>query len=220
MTSKRWRIGNLLVLLLPVILAAGCTNSDPLNPTTQNFTVQVLVDTTGARFELGLFQVNQISVRPIDPDADAALGNAPIGLLREPFQFLYGVDTELNVDLPLNNGVYRIDSVRMNPITFIDDDAPLSEDTCQDFVAAWFTSTDIVFDDLGGQSLFTIGNDSSNSLIFRVNGAAFEQAYTGAFNCLQGPQCPGGVAWCLDFGLGGFDADQFTAQSASVFSFE
>ena len=211
MMRKSTKIGAIAVAMLPILFAAGCTGTDVLKPTTGNLRVTlelVNVDPDGpftddpvgdpqnfVLGDIGFIQMAQITLRPVNPEADAALGTLPIGVLRRPLELLYnsaGINAE---GLSLTSNTYRLSAVRLFEIFFanrsdgmggtdvrpehIDPDNP----TCTDFVRSFDSSTNIDLTDFGGDVLISTDTDAPAELTIMIDAQAFVEAYTEAFNC-------------------------------------
>jgi hypothetical protein len=215
MISSRSRYGLLVVFLL-LLSAGGCTGSDPLAPQNPEFTVAVeWVSDEGSRFELGSIRISQLVVDPVDPDAQDALASAEFALLR------FGEDLELRGDdltegLAFPKGVYRLVSIKLGEMAFIDTDPPPDGYTCREWVSWFVSGADPIFlSNFGEDVYFTVQNGAPNRLTISIDTDAFISAFLDAKTC-RTASCPGGYPLCDS---GAFLTGIFTSQAPQFLSF-
>jgi hypothetical protein len=215
MKSSHWRSSVLLAVLAAALFAVACTGSEVLPARTQNLNVELEVVDADIRFQVGVLQVNQIAIRPVDPDADNSLGSNDLGLLQTPVEVAYNVVIDDIITTPLTDGTYQVLSLAVNPVLFIDNDGPASEDSCEDYVAVWAWFSDMSFTDFGQEVYVTVENGRINNLKVIVKGQDFLTAFQEAWSC-RTFSCPGGAPYCLS----GFNQAAFTSRSAEFLEFE
>jgi hypothetical protein len=199
-------------LLLLLIGASGCTNSDILTPTTDTVTVEVDVSNVPVefRFDTSRFRVRQIVVSPADPSAEAVLGTERLGFMQETFTLNYNVLEPVVRTFPLATGTYRLDQIIINNINFRDLEAPPDpappDVTCADYIAEYRSRDDGVatITNFGRDILIDIRSGEDNFFRITVDWAVFTEALQTAWACQQGFLCDPGEIWCLvePFGLG------------------
>lgn len=113
----KWRPGRKLATALAGLMIAGtlaCSSGDPIEPNNGLVAVQLAVAPTyTGPFLRARLQIDQVTVRPFDPLANAYLG-IPIGLLQAPVQAsLRAGSPTILATLPLQAGTYRLDKVRI-----------------------------------------------------------------------------------------------------------
>jgi len=215
MRRNHWLNGAPLALLGLVLTAAGCTGSDALAPRTQSYLIEVEVTNTDTRFDVATFQINQIEVRPTDPDADEALQVSGLGLFLEPLQMSYANNPLDDSKNPLPNGQYRLNLMRLNPIKFLDIlDPPASAPTCAEYVRIWSYTTDVYIADFGADIVINVSNGSTNTNKLVIDGEAFLTAFQESWTCV--PTGPG--TWSLV--SGSFDAIAFGRRAPEYLEFQ
>lgn len=216
MRAIELRIGTAVAVLLLAAGMAGCTNSDPLNPAVSTIRVSVNVQNNATRFDFGQFTILQIEITPVDPQAQAASGDAPIGLFLSRPEVLITFETtgvQFTIDRPLATGTYRVDRIRISNIFLDDLDPPASSATCEEFVTFYQSAGNPELTDFGEDFFFTVDSQGTATLEITIDVQAFIAAFQSAFFCSQqGPDCP--VAWCL-LPFGEENEFPFTAQSPS-----
>jgi len=111
--------GKRTVLGLTILLLAGaglqCTNSDVLSPAPGQLKLSVQVSPAGSsKYELGSVDLVQLTFRPQDPVADAALGAQPYSLVSSPVRIDLTTSTPFQVSsVGVKPGVYRVVTVRI-----------------------------------------------------------------------------------------------------------
>lgn len=208
---KSTKTGAIAVALLPILFAAGCTGSDVLKPTTGNlnvtfelanvvpdgpFTDDPVGDPPNLIFpDIGFIKLKQITMRPTNPDADAALGLYPLGVLRRPLETLtYASETD-GVALTLTSATYRLRAIVIEEVFLanrsdgmggtgvnpaqIDPNNP----RCTDFVRNFGSEFDLNLTDFGREVLISTDADVPAQLTVTLDTMAFIEAYTEAWNC-------------------------------------
>jgi hypothetical protein len=183
---------------------------------TQKLAVDIEVTDPETRFEVGVLQINQIAIRPTDPDANDAIGNTDIGLLSAPIEVGYGVEPDTLPTPALSDGTYQVVSMAVNPILFSDNDPPPAMPSgCADYVAFWGWFSDMSLSNFGRDVYVTVENGSVNSLGITVKGQEFLTAFQEAWTC-QSSGCFGGAPYCL----GNFNSASFTSRASEFLVFE
>ena len=194
MRRNHWLKGALLAPIGLILAAAGCTGSEVLAPKSNSFVVEVEVINTETRFEVNNFQINQLEVRPTDPDADTALQVSGLGMLLRPFQMSYRNNPADQSEGPIPNGEYRVTLMRINPIRFNDLlDPPASAPSCAEYVRTWSYTDTVFVTDFGEEVTFRVRNGASNRIKLVVDGAAFLRAFQESWTC----QDTGNGTWRL-----------------------
>lgn len=202
MNWRRLRRLALCGIVLPVWVAAGCTNSDALHSGVNRLAVRVEVTNTTTRFAQAGFLVNQLTVRPVDPTASAVLGSDPIGLLASTAG---GIDIDLNgsetmfeATSPLPVGAYQLQSVVLQELLFKSGTPDPNATSCAGAVVDYDTasaSIDVAqFDDVIAN--VTIGSEG-NELRLIIDGAALATAFEASWGCgcrIAGTQCIQGIS--------------------------
>lgn len=201
MRAIELRIKTAVAVLVLAAGMAGCTNSDRLNPAVSTVSVSVNIQNNSTRFDFGQFTILQIEITPVDPQAQAASGNAPVGLfITSPAVTFETTGVQFTIDRPLATGTYRVDRIRISSILLDDLDPPASSATCEEFVTFYQSAGNPELTDFGGDFFFTVDSQGTATLEITIDVQAFIAAFQSAFFCSpQGPNCP--VAWCvLPFG--------------------
>jgi hypothetical protein len=121
-----------------VLVTAGCTGSDVIPSGNVEVSVEVQVvntefierDWPNTGLNGATLKVTQITLRPTDPDADASLGDIPIGLFTESI-----IDVDLVNPVPvqltriMSAGEYKINSITLRDV-FMQTDHALNR--CED----------------------------------------------------------------------------------------
>lgn len=218
MSSNRSRNAVLAAFLATVLAAAGCTGTEVLVPTREDLNIQVnLVNNTETRFESAYFEIRQIGLRPVEPDADSSLAADALGALLRTLSTSYTQEDPLTATTSVSAGTYQVTAVSVGNISFNDDDGPISQDSCEEYITEWAQPNDLaVFTDFGGEVFVTVEHGAENLLELTVDGAALEAAFLDSWLCAQYFLCsPITEPWCLRI----FLMDDFTAQSADFLEF-
>ncbi len=194
MTWKGWSGGMVAVAALVVLAAAGCTGSEVIAPDRGQFTIRVAANPvyTG-RYEVATVGVSQIAFRPMDPQADHALGLEPMGMLSDALVVNVAQSGELAAaPQSLNSGSYRITKIVLQNIKLTDQNPPADPATClenfgvlptleiQSRVPSQFVIGDGVHD-LTPPVVFTVARGGQGSLHMSIDGAALVSVVEGAF---------------------------------------
>jgi len=206
----------MLVLLTTALLvvSAGCPNSNVIlsgNGTAQ-FTINV---TNFSRFELGVFGIDRILVRPVDSGANSALGD---GLDINLLQFAIAVDLNMaSVDplfFPPNNlsqGTYEVVAIDLSQITFLDFDVP-DPSTCESFQSFYSPNLapniPIKVDSFSTPLRFTIERGTDTPVTMTFDATEMVSTLFDAYTCSP------------SFVLSDFDEDQFIADTGNYLTFE
>lgn len=216
MSPNRSRNAVLTAFLVTLLAAAGCTGTEVLVPAQETLNVEVDLVNTDTRFESAYFEIRQISLRPLDPDADASLSADAIGTLRVSLEGSYSTTTTLNATASLGLGTYQVTSVIFAAIAYNDLDPPTSTATCQEYVSRWNQpNTPVIITDFGEDIFVTVANDGTNLLMLTVDGAALETAFLNSWTCAQQWACVPFAPWCLRT----FVPATFAAQASDFLDF-
>jgi len=200
-----------------VVGSAGCSGSDPLTSSNGNLEVQVQLVNTETRFDVGQFAVIQVTLRPLDAQASANLGDNDLGVLRVAL----GLDLEetpySSGTASLADGIYRLENLVLSGINYNDTDPPASDDTCADYISRYrLTSptTPLSINEFGRDVTVTIDGGKTSTLKFTVDGQALIGAIQQVWQC--GQNCGGSIfpprpaaPWCLLPLPGAFDKHEF-----------
>jgi hypothetical protein len=209
MLWTRIQTGTLFLVVVAVLLAVGCTGSDPLTPQTGELLVALSGTNIGGRFvdssnDEAVTLVSQFNVRPVDPQASEALGTDDLGLLLSAtgLNFVEAATAEAK-NRGLTSGVYRVTVLDVNIYLFTDGD-PLDLDnfsdpispSCRDFVRSYNP-------DLGGSSigLTNFGAEITRTIDFNnpssITAVFDQQAYLAAIEAAMpcDPNCPCVTNW-------------------------
>jgi len=221
MHSNRWRNSAFAALLAVLLVSGGCTGTEKLITGQETLTLEIqLTNNTDTRFESAFFNVVQVSLRPLDPDAAAALlADGGLGVVR----FAEGIsyrDTEPHTtSVSLDEGEYQVTSLILGSIQYRDLDPPTSTATCQEYVSLWnlFTGNppNFTFTDFGEEIFVTVESGGDNRLTLVIDGAALEDAFLNSWTCYKFPvNCT--VPWCL-FRI---NPDLFVSQGTDFIEFQ
>lgn len=147
--SKSERV---IAWLAAVILlaAAGCTNSEVIGTSTGSVRLTVEAQGGAGRFELGVLNISQIALQPVDPVTQDALGDELIGLLVRPLEIdlnnpeivSFNVGAPPGSTMALTEGTYAVRSARVFQFTFCDRTGPYEGD-CIDKVVSLSRSSGV-----------------------------------------------------------------------------
>jgi hypothetical protein len=113
--------------MVSALLLAGCTGSDPLEPDNGRAVLRAQASPAyqGTFLRARVF-LNQIVIRPVDPQTNQAL-DEPIGLLPSPRPIDLRSTTSVTLnDVPLRAGTYRVEQIMLSEAEFNVVDAPAS----------------------------------------------------------------------------------------------
>jgi hypothetical protein len=199
MSSNPLRKAVLTAVLAAVLVAAGCTGTEVLQSGGETLTVELELVNPDTRFESAYFEIRQISLRPLDPDADAALQADAIGALRLSMEVSYRDTQTLQATASLGEGVYQVTSVVLGAIAYTDLDGVGPNTSCQTYVASWQQpNRALIITDFGEDVFVTVEAGGDNTLRLIVDGAALSAAFLDSWLCNSFPACqPIGTPWCL-----------------------
>lgn len=186
------RIALGLALLAPLLGTAGCTESEPLTSTVGNVIVDVGLVNTDSQFEFGGFNIAQITLRPVDPDASAVLAQ-DIGMLLEPLQIDITSPATFGATIPATVGAFELKSIQLQQLSFLDLDPPVGQATCEDYVTTYsFNMTpNLSLTKFGEPIYISVVNGAANRLTVTLDVAALTEAFVDSWICRQN---------CLDLG--------------------
>jgi hypothetical protein len=203
MNLNLWHRVACLALLLPVLAASGCTGTDVLTPTAGNVKIEIDVTDIPAdyRFETARFWLQQITIRPADDGANAALGQYSIGLLQNRATINFDLEAPHETSLTLHAGTYRIEEIVINNIRFRDTD-PIPEPPpaiCEDYIRDYrsYEAGGATMRDLGDTGLFTILGSEENVVRLEFDWTVFTEAILEGWLCLSGFECPPDEDFCV-----------------------
>jgi hypothetical protein len=200
--NTKWITGSLLLLLvLSVALAGGCTNSEKLSSGVSPVQIEVQLVDSDTRFGRAGFDLQQLAVRPLDPDAADALGTAPLGLLNTASEVIfvdYNAATDLyEADAPLTVGPYMLEAVTLGNMDF-SEGTRISDLSCDEYIIDYpFVPGPVTVTDFGGDVVLQIRLDGESRFRIIIEGGNLVTAFENNWNCQQ--RCPGTCAPPLNF---------------------
>ena len=202
MKSVGMRSG-LLALLILLAVSAACTNADQLSSGVGEIPVQVAMVNTETRFERARFDVSQVTVRPLDPDASDALGTDPLGMLRSTdvieVDFNVGDET-FQTESPLTVGLYEVQSIVFANMEF-DRGERLGVAACEEYITDYpLVPGPVRVSDFGVQVIVEVTLGTDNRLRMLIDGGNLTAAFETSWRCAQGAACgglPPWPIWCL-----------------------
>jgi hypothetical protein len=185
MNSNRWRFVYQMVVLGLIVLAAGCTGSEVLAPSSQNFRVSIELVNYESRFEIAELQVLQTRVRPVDPVASDALGTNSLGMLNLPI-LASSLEPGGASDLALPNGLYELITLRVNNISLVDLDTPVPGPVCEDWFPVWdLPGVNINIINFGEDVITAVEEGGDNELRITIDGQAFIEVLQASWTCID-----------------------------------
>jgi hypothetical protein len=219
MMTKRMR-AMLLAGLLPAaaVWIVGCTNSEELSSGVDTVAIDVELVNTDTRFGVAFFDLQQISVTPIDPDAAEAAGPSGVGLLNSASSVIRDIDLNeesgmFETGAPLTVGAYLLDSISFQNLDFRDA-TRLGSATCQEYITNYpSVAGPVTINNFGREVIVNVVPGKGVVVKMQIDSAALVQAYQDAWTCKSGfPTCGFPVAepWCIaPFSDNQFDAFEF-----------
>ena len=212
MRTHWMRLGGLLALMTPLVLASGCTGSEVLNPTSGDIVLSLeLVNNQPGPFtddpvgdppnlipaDLAYSLMTQTMFRPTLADSDAALGPNDLGLLAQPFEANFNFVEGLQATARLTHQGYELSTVVLTEIFLWDRsdgnggndvkpqyfDDPLNP-TCNDFVRFFLndSSDQIQLIDFGGP-VYLNAQGAGTPFKIKLDVEAFIDAFVDAHQC-------------------------------------
>ena len=227
MKSAHMRSG-LLALLVLVVAMPACTNSEQLNSGVGPVPIEIKVVNSETRFGRSFFNVVQVTVRPLNPQADEVLGTNPLWMMKTS----EGSEIEINlndlqdgyvVNSPLTVGPYEVQSIDLQLLEFRQGEA-VSDLTCGEYIADYpVIERTVQLVDFGEPVYFEVRVGSGNQLEMVFDGEAMVTAFGNSWQCRQGVSCgifPPVPVWCLANPTeGGFFDSVFASQASTFVSF-
>lgn len=186
------------VLVAPLLASMGCPESDPIHGRIGDVVIEFVASPSGAgRYQEAIVSVSGVSVLPIDPDAAAALGNVPLGLLGFPFSLsLNSANPQTAPSKRLSPGVYELVQITLNQFTLVTTDPLPTGPTCVDQLPALTdnpSSTSQAFGASGGAVItdfnpaptVTVDNNGVATLQIVVDALGFAQLMESQYNCVD-----------------------------------
>lgn len=231
MKSAHMRTG-LLALLVLLAVAPACTNSEQLNSGVGPVPIEITVDNSDTRFGRSFFNVVQVTVRPLNPDADEVLGTNPLWMIKTtddaPIEInLNDLQDGYVTTSPLTAGLYEVQSIDLQLLEFRQGDQ-VSDLTCGEYIVDYpVIEGTVQLVDFGEPVYFEVKTGSGNQLEMVFDGQAMVTAFVNSWQCRQGAACATGFpplppfpAWCLaDPTENGFFENVFASQSSTFVSF-
>jgi len=188
-----------VLVVVPLVAALGCTESKVLESGTLEVSVEVEpAPAGGGRYDNILLEIAQVRVLPADPDAAAALGNDPIGLVRAATTLDLASSTVLDLSaVPINEGNYLVTDVRFQSLLLHDEDPPAPPATCIENFAD--VPSGGVLGDVLGSAPWVVEFDppveipivrgAQTALRVRIDGPAVVAALESALECRATSNC-------------------------------
>jgi len=190
--------GMLLAVSAPLWALSGCTGTDVLTSGSGEFEFRTQFDNVGGRFvdnsqsDQALMIFRQVEARPLDPAADASLGETNLALLAEPYRanFVSGIPG-VSVT-PQTSGEYRLVRLIVDRFVVRDVDdltvAGLSDPvspTCHDFIknADLGPLVFINASDLPAPVIVSLDANNSGRVTMRVDYPGFLAALNASLDC-------------------------------------
>ncbi|ANM31163.1 hypothetical protein ABI59_18675 [Acidobacteria bacterium Mor1] len=231
-----------VIFVAATLLIAGCPGTDVLQVGVSNLDPQLTVANSAAsRYDTASFTLNQITVVPVDPATQVALG-VPLSLLQNPVTVdLNGTGNNLPM-IPLNTGSYRVENIVISTILLRDDNPPLVPATCIEGLvdpgvdANLGTADDFSlvpdpravtqplsyeFDQFAADGIATVGT-AGGTLTVTVDAQAFIASFEASINCTPSNMnvCGFGSSSYISRNCGNFlVASTFTGDSPVFISF-
>lgn len=209
-------------ILLPILAAAGCTGTDVITAGNGTVTFQAGVTNAvnAARFEGIFFTLNQVALRPLDPNADAALGPKNLALVQTDLVFNLAGDLSGfgSPDVPIPAGSYVVERLEIEAIRATDVDGTGSPASCAEYVASFPPTSGLIVYQDGAELNVVVEIDANTSNVVRltIDVDEFLKALASAWAC-RSSNCPGGAAWCLGTS---FRSTRFKLFTDNYFSFD
>jgi hypothetical protein len=230
MKSAHMRSGLLALLVLLAVMPA-CTNSEQLSSGVGPVPIEVSIVNSETRFGRAFFNVVQVTVRPVNPDADEVLGTNPLWMMRTtedaPIEInLNDVQDGYVSNSPLTVGPYEVQSIDLQLLEFRLGEE-ISNLTCGEYIVNYpVIEGTVQLVDFGEPVYIDVRIGSGNQLKIIFDGEALATAFSNSWQCRQGAACggfppiPPFPAWCLqDPTETGFFKDVFAAQASTFVSF-
>lgn len=228
MKTAHMRSG-LLVLLVLVAVTAACTNSEQLSSGVGPVPIQIEIINPDTRFDRAFFDLTQVTVRPLNPNAQEALGTNPLWMMQTTdnarFEInLNAVEDGYETDSQLTVGPYQLESVTLQTLEFTDGQR-LGNATCAEYVTEYpVVQSSIQLVDFGEPIVVDVQLGGNSQVMILIDGNALATAFENSWNCGQGaPLCglfPPVPDWCLlPNAPNAFRADIFASQAQSFISF-
>jgi len=227
MKTARMRSG-LLALLVLVAAMAACTNSEQLSSGVAPVPIEVMVVNSDTRFDRAFFDLTQVTVRPLDPDASEVLGTDPLWMMQTTQDARFEINLNSDEDQFLTSsqltvGPYEVLSVELQILEF-SQGTRIGNASCSDYITDYpLIQFSVQLVDFGEPITVdvTLGTDSQLQML--IDGAALVEAFTKSWNCAQGTACgifPPVPDWCLfPENPAAFNPGAFSSQTSTFLSF-
>jgi hypothetical protein len=227
MKSVRLRLG-LLALLVLLAATAACTNSEQLSSGVSPVPVEILVVNPDTRFDRAFFDVIQVTVRPLNPDAAAALGTDPLWMLEtgdDPaFEInLNGEQNQFESNSQLTIGPYEVQSVTLQRLEFRNGER-LGTATCEEYITDYpDVQKSVQLFEFDEPVIVQVTLGAASQLRMVIDGTALSLAFERSWRCAQGAACgglPPWPLWCISPpNDSAFNSDAFSLRAPSFLSF-
>ena len=225
MNTARMRSG-LLALLVLLAVTAACTNSEQLNSGVGPVPIEIMIVNSDTEFNRAFFDVTQVTVRPLNPNASEVLGVNPLWLIPQtddsPIVINLNSDEDLyESDSQLTIGPYEVLSIDLRLIEFTNRERT-GNATCLEYITQYPSVQFIQLINFGEPVVVDVTAGTANQLIMEFDGAALTTAFARSWNCSQGIACglfpP--MDWCISpFNETSFNPLFFSQQTPSFLSF-
>lgn len=219
----------LLALLVLLAVMPACTNSEELNSGVGPIPIVIEIVTPETRFDRAFFDLTQVTVRPLNPDAQEVLGTNPLWLLQTTdnarFEInLNQLDDTYQTNSQLTVGPYEVESVTLQTLEFREGER-LGNASCEDYITDYpVINSSVQLVDFGEPIVVDV-QLVGEQLTMVIDGNALAEAFQTSWTCAQGiPLCGifGDVPeWCLfpSATEAAFQFNTFSNQAQTFISF-
>jgi hypothetical protein len=227
MITARMRSGVLVALLL-LAATAACTNSEELNSGVSSVPVEVTIVNPDTRFDRAFFDVTQVAVRPVDPQAAEVLGTNPLWIMKTTEGSaieinLNGVEGGYMAPSQLTEGLYEVESIELRTLEFGRGER-IGDATCAEYITDYFVVNSIQLAQFDERVVLQVVPGATSPLKIQIDGQALATAFENSWQCAQGAPGCGFVnppPWCLfPAGAAAFNPSTFAQQAPTFISFD
>jgi hypothetical protein len=192
-----------------LLATGGCPNSEVIGTSTGAIELSILAQGGGGRYNEALVQIEQIALRPTDPDLQQSLGSN-IGLLANPVDINLNVPDPVTFDIgappglnaPLTEGTYEVVTLTVTQFTLRDDPPPDYGPVCVqmvDVLALPPNPTQPSLTEVRFQTpaILEISAAATAELRLTVDAPGLISMFEGRFICTETATCNGFPPPCL-----------------------
>ena len=166
--------------------------------------VQVAIANTDTEFGRARFDLSQLTVRPLDPQADEALGTNPLGILRSTDVIQLDLNDgagQFETGAVLTVGPYQVLSVVLSNLEF-EERQRTGAATCEEYTMDYPNVPGPVFlGDFAEPVYLEVTLGSGGEFRLAIDGQALVDAYVASWRCAPGPTLCGASfcfePWCI-----------------------